>query len=268
MTKRTCAVPDCTTKMLPDQGLRKGLCPKHYQRLRKPSLSPKKAEERKCACCGKSFETTSALRKYCSGTCSNTARRPGLTCWVCGNPMQKARTSKPQGKAAHRACRAAVRESICLYCASPFASKLGTSGATKCCSKSCARKLEIREGLHPLIKPNTPPGRDPARRRASSGRSWRKRRALKLAVPSEPYTVDFLAERDEFICHLCGDLVDMTLFWPDRYSPSVDHVIPLSRGGDDTLANVKLSHLTCNLSKGNRVEEVCDGGKEAEDCVR
>ena len=60
----------------------------------------------------------------------------------------------------------------------------------------------------------------------------------------------------------------MRLHWPDRRSPSVDHVVPLSRGGDDTLANVKLSHLTCNLSKGNRVEEVCDGGKEAEDCVR
>ena len=140
-------------------------------------------------------------------------------------------------------------------------------GFTRCCSRSCARKLAIRDGSHPFLD-GKQVGRDPERRRASNGAASRKRRAALLGVESDPYTVDSLAERDEFICHLCGGEVDMRLHWPDRRSPSVDHVVPLSRGGDDTLANVKLAHLTCNLSKGNRVEEVCDGGEKAESCVR
>lgn len=32
----------------------------------------------------------------------------------------------------------------------------------------------------------------------------------------------------------------------------MDHVIPLTKGGNHELANVRLAHLRCNVSKGNR----------------
>ncbi|WP_158070491.1 HNH endonuclease [Streptomyces luteocolor] len=42
-------------------------------------------------------------------------------------------------------------------------------------------------------------------------------------------------------------------------SPSLDHVIPLSRGGSHRRDNVQLAHLRCNLRKNNRFE-VAEGG--------
>lgn len=56
--------------------------------------------------------------------------------------------------------------------------------------------------------------------------------------------------RDGFVCGVCGDQVDETLLYPDPMSPSIDHVIPLSKGGSHTLDNVQCTHLDCNLRKG------------------
>lgn len=36
---------------------------------------------------------------------------------------------------------------------------------------------------------------------------------------------------------------------------SYDHVIPLSRGGTHTENNIRITHLSCNLSKNNRLLE-------------
>ena len=53
-------------------------------------------------------------------------------------------------------------------------------------------------------------------------------------------------DRDAGICHLCRLPVR-------REDASVDHVIPLSKGGPSTMANLKLAHRRCNSAKGNRV---------------
>lgn len=198
----------------------------------------------------------------------STSARPDssvLTCRVCGGVMQKGRDSRPQGLAAHRACIIAEQIVPCLFCGTEFRSKHRSNGRgrTRCCSKSCARKLEIREGRH-LLQDGKQVGRDPERRRASSGVATRKRRALRAGVASDPYTVDLVAERDEFVCHLCGHSVDMSLYWPDRYSPSVDHVVPLSQGGDDTLANVRLSHLTCNVRRNAKSLDEWEAWRKAQ----
>lgn len=50
-------------------------------------------------------------------------------------------------------------------------------------------------------------------------------------------------------CHLCGLDIDYTLRTPDPGSFEVDHIVPLSRGGLDELANKAASHLACNRAK-------------------
>jgi 5-methylcytosine-specific restriction endonuclease McrA len=56
-------------------------------------------------------------------------------------------------------------------------------------------------------------------------------------------------DRDGWICGLCGEPVDKSLEWPDAMSVSLDHVVPLSRGGDHSYANVQCAHLGCNQRK-------------------
>lgn len=60
-----------------------------------------------------------------------------------------------------------------------------------------------------------------------------------------------LLERDGPACWICRQPMDLTR--PGvPLSPSLDHVIPASRGGDDSDANARLAHLVCNTSRGNR----------------
>ncbi|MSS84495.1 HNH endonuclease [Actinomycetaceae bacterium WB03_NA08] len=60
-------------------------------------------------------------------------------------------------------------------------------------------------------------------------------------------------ERDGWICQLCGGPVDPELKRPDVMSASLDHVVPLSLGGDHSMENSQLAHLSCNSAKGSRV---------------
>lgn len=54
--------------------------------------------------------------------------------------------------------------------------------------------------------------------------------------------------RDCGVCGICSRPVEMEESW------HVDHVIPLSRGGEHSYANVQLAHATCNKSKGSRLQ--------------
>lgn len=58
-----------------------------------------------------------------------------------------------------------------------------------------------------------------------------------------------IAERDGWRCGLCRRKVDRAKLWPDPMCASIDHVLPLARGGDNSAANLQLAHLRCNLSK-------------------
>ncbi|HET7736456.1 MAG TPA: HNH endonuclease [Nocardioidaceae bacterium] len=62
-----------------------------------------------------------------------------------------------------------------------------------------------------------------------------------------------LFDRDGWICGLCSEPIPSDLRWPEPLSASVDHIIPLSKGGRHTLDNVQAAHLICNISKGAKV---------------
>lgn len=54
--------------------------------------------------------------------------------------------------------------------------------------------------------------------------------------------------RDGFVCQYCGTRVSMA-------SGTRDHVLPRSRGGQDTLANVVTACTACNGRKGDRTPD-------------
>jgi 5-methylcytosine-specific restriction endonuclease McrA len=80
----------------------------------------------------------------------------------------------------------------------------------------------------------------------------RRRRAAKRGGASEPYTLAEIAKRDQGRCQLCGGQVPMVVKVPELLAPTIDHIVPVSKGGDDTRANVQLAHFVCNSRKGAR----------------
>lgn len=80
-----------------------------------------------------------------------------------------------------------------------------------------------------------------------------KRRAKeKNSVVIGNFTNKEIFLRDYFICSICGLPVDQTLTFPNRLSASLDHSVPLSKGGEHSAQNVTCTHLTCNVRRGNR----------------
>lgn len=82
-----------------------------------------------------------------------------------------------------------------------------------------------------------------------------KRRAARLDRPSETISRIAVFQRDEYWCGICDEPIDANAKWPDPGAASLDHVIPLNRGGTHTYGNVQASHFACNCRKGDRVGE-------------
>ena len=78
-----------------------------------------------------------------------------------------------------------------------------------------------------------------------------RRLAIK-GVDAERFDYGEIFERDNWICGLCDRPINSELRWPDPMSVSLDHVVPISRGGKHEIANAQASHLRCNMKKGNR----------------
>lgn len=56
------------------------------------------------------------------------------------------------------------------------------------------------------------------------------------------------------VCGICGRPVDFTLRYPDPMSKTVDHIVPINRGGHPSdLANLQLAHLACNRAKSDKL---------------
>lgn len=60
--------------------------------------------------------------------------------------------------------------------------------------------------------------------------------------------------RDKHICHLCGEAVNINEQnnIVGSKAPSLDHLKPVSVGGNDYPSNLKLAHLSCNKSRKNK----------------
>ena len=224
-----CSVEGCET-----QPLAKNLCRKHYYAAKRPTppeRAPKPPEE----CSITNCTSPSRVRGWCGAQYQRWRRFGDPEHFGAPAEMTCAITGCERIKNARGLCNAhyyrwrkfgdpeatPIRASpnllprpiqVCVTCGIEFAP--GTSAARKYCGRKCAR----------------------AKRGGSvNRRAW----------------VERLGERDGWTCHLCQSPVDPRLYWPTPLAGSVDHKIPVSRGGNDAEDNLALAHLTCNTARKN-----------------
>jgi hypothetical protein len=107
----------------------------------------------------------------------------------------------------------------CRNCRAWFVSHdNGDGGRGRYCSEECRRVFRYRQRAHAL---------------GAVGQ----------------FAASVIGERDDWTCGICSEPVDQTVSCPHPMAATVDHIVPISRGGAHTLANVQIAHMVCNSRK-------------------
>lgn len=80
-----------------------------------------------------------------------------------------------------------------------------------------------------------------------------KRYAKKHGSYSTNVNPEFVYNRDKWICQICGIPVDTDVKYPHPHYPTLDHIIPLIKGGWHREDNLQCTHLRCNISKSSKM---------------
>lgn len=128
----------------------------------------------------------------------------------------------------------------CLVCGREFVSRLERQ--VLCGDENCRRRHASRAASASIMRRYYSDPEFAERVQGLAG----SRRANRLGLGSKQITISYLLERDDWTCGICRDKIG------SRNEASVDHIIPLSRGGLHSLENVQAAHRNCNYSKGNR----------------
>lgn len=167
---------------------------------------------------------------------------PGRDCDVCGKWMERngssclcsdeCRDTRNEESYARAVISARVRyeenwvnpgEFICEECGETFVNSYGETRRSYCSDRCRNRYLK------------------------------RTRRArVRGAMIGDTFGLYEISDRDHGICQLCMGKVDASKTAPHRDSPTIDHIVPIAKGGEHSYANVQLAHFLCNSKKGDR----------------
>jgi len=125
---------------------------------------------------------------------------------------------------------------VCQECGISYRAPRLSIGCSKYCSAICRERAYLKTRKGAAIRS----------RERFKYRTGKKNNTIDLIVPYVVY------ERDNWKCHLCGKRIGKKHKNPHPLSASIDHIIPISKGGEHSYKNVKASHLKCNASKCNR----------------
>lgn len=112
-------------------------------------------------------------------------------------------------------------------------------------SNYAVKKLEINERNRAWFRNNRDKCRDKTARY----------RAKKVSVLVENVDNSIVFLNDGYTCQLCGGMVVFTESPYHPLYPTIDHIVPLSKGGKHEYANVQTAHRGCNSSKYNRSDK-------------
>jgi 5-methylcytosine-specific restriction endonuclease McrA len=90
-------------------------------------------------------------------------------------------------------------------------------------------------------------------RQVSNRCDARRRARLRGCSMIESFKNIEVYNRDGWVCGICKGFIDSALKSPHPDSASIDHIVPLSRGGTHTMDNVRAAHRGCNSRKKDRI---------------
>lgn len=181
-----------------------------------PPVATPTVYHRECLWCGEKFETTYPNKIYCSQKCGCEGNKR----------LQREKWAEDF-----------VPQIItCKECASIFTTKIGSPKSSFCC-QSCAAKYNRRiehqtQRHHEYLK---------------HYKSKRKAQIQENYIEDVPF--DAIYKRDNGICQICGLHVPYDKQADDSWNATIDHVVPLSKGGEHSRANCQLAHRICNSIK-------------------
>jgi len=244
-----------------------------------------------CQQCGEHFDreyepvgNPGAAPKYCSQVCGNRthrARGTRHTCYTCGTLSARGEVVKRGGRLARTRyycsieCRELHRDAdtrdypatSSRLPADHWALRYGKSSRWNAaehltpiryftcvvCDTLCITGSGSGSGNNSHKRKTCSPECSETRRRENKYNAKARRRARKRDAFVADVDRSVIFERDKWRCQLCSEKLDMDTVAPHPRSPTIDHVIPLSKGGTHEPANVQAAHLSCNMIKGNRV---------------
>lgn len=158
------------------------------------------------------FDRTAKACNYCGTTF--TPRHPKqVSCSrACKEAQRNARDRQTRLATKAEAARA------CVVCGKPLPSSARAD--KRYCGDSCTRRARKHIG--------------------------NAQRRMRVPDQMEAISRADVYARDDWVCQLCGDPVDPEREYPDPLAASLDHVVPLSRGGTHESTNLQLAHLGCN----------------------
>lgn len=198
--------------------------------------------------------------------------RADLKCKTCGTVFNRSMISIRKGNVACPTCmaaeakRRAKAKAIAIKERKAKAERLKAE-REKTKAEQLAERERIRlERIHPCPVCGTATDRPKycskkcGQKVANQMGELRRRNLIQAAMVDKDITVEGLYRRDNGVCAICGkpcnieDYVvrDGTKICGDWY-PSIDHVIPLAKGGLHSWSNVQLAHRRCNWEKSDSI---------------
>lgn len=174
----------------------------------------------RCLFCSAAYERRTSMNKWCSTSCREMAR--GL---VLIGPVIE--------------LECAIED-----CSIRFTPKMRKQ---RCC---CERHGKLLNGKERRERGLDNPGWTEARQER---REQRRARMKGVYVgPKAPRLK--IADRDGWCCGLCGGHIPRVVRHGHPLYLTIDHIIPLNKGGEHSPSNVQAAHARCNYSKGDRLD--------------
>lgn len=240
-----------------------------------------------CKRCGK--DVNRHRDQYCCRACYQADKKDGIIKWdLTGQLLGDIRKRRAQGlpmpsQVMYAAIQEAMRNQfatagvmwktlsnwrLCLNCCGPL--KDHATENTLFCSIPCAAEYAhevhcgdcgkpfIKKGMQGRRRPRcrTCKRRQVNKQRRAYGKSI-KERAIKFNVERVPYSRLEVFDRDDWRCQLCGCgllrkwTYNKTSLAPHPKNATIDHIVPMSKGGADAEWNVQACCLECNSTKSS-----------------